>query len=199
MLGRSKLFIILLFTFLVISGCSKNQDDIDLPIYDAIGGDFTLPSTLGAELNLSDYRGKVILLNFGYTSCPDICPMVLHRLAKLSVIVEEQYGVSTEHLQTIFITVDPERDSLGQLKEYLTFFNKSFIGISGSTEQTAELTKRYAVFFEKLAEEGMGYQVAHTDKIFLIDKRGRLRALYGKSDPDEQLINDIVSLVSADI
>lgn len=199
MLKRSIFFIVLLFTCLFISGCSKNQDDIDLPVYDAIGGDFTLPSTLGTELNLSDYRGKVILLNFGYTSCPDICPMVLSRIAKLSQIAEEQYGVSTEHLQTIFITVDPERDSLGKLKEYLTFFNKSFIGISGTTEQTVEITKKYAVFFEKQIEESMGYQVAHTDKIFLLDKRGRLRALYGKTDSDEQLINDIVSLVSADI
>ncbi|MCP3674452.1 MAG: SCO family protein [Gammaproteobacteria bacterium] len=199
MLGRLILYIVLLFVFLTISGCSKNQDDIDLPVYDAIGGDFTLPSTLGAELNLFDYRGKVILLNFGYTSCPDICPMVLSRLAKLSVIAEEQYGVSAERLQTIFITVDPERDSLEQLKEYLTFFNKSFIGISGSTEQTAEIAKKYAVFFEKQKEDGMEYQVAHSDKIFLIDKRGRLRGLYGKSDPDEQLITDIVSLVSADI
>lgn len=199
MLRRSIVSITLVFTLLFISGCSKNQDDIDLPVYDAVGGDFTLPSTLGAELNLSDYRGKVILLNFGYTSCPDICPMVLSRLAKLSARVEEQYGVSTEQLQTIFITVDPERDSLGQLKEYLAFFNKSFIGISGSTEQTAEITKKYAVFFEKQAEEGMGYQVAHTDKIFLLDKRGRLRALYGKTDTDEQLVNDIVSLISADI
>jgi len=191
--------ILLLIIFFSISSCSKNQDDIELPIYDAVGGDFTLPGTLGSDITLSDYQGKLVLLNFGYTNCPDICPMVLGRLAKLTATLEERHGVTPKKLQTIFITVDPARDSLEQLTEYLAFFNSNFIGISASDEQTIEVTRKFAVFFEKQAEESMGYQVAHTDKIFLLDKRGRLRALYSKTDADEKIINDIVSLSAADI
>jgi len=198
-IGHGKWSILIGMVLLMITGCSQNQDDVKLPIYDAIGGDFTLPSTLGNELTLSSYRGSVVLLNFGYTHCPDICPMVLTRLAKVTKKLEQQYGVRSELLQIIFISVDPDRDTLDHLKEYLAFYHKNFIGIRGSTEQTGQLAKKYAVFIEKQPEDGIGYQVAHTDKIFLLDKRGRLRGLYDKADPDEKLINEIISLASADI
>ena len=191
--------LLLLVTFVFVSGCSKNQDDIDLPIYDAIGDDFTLPSTLDAPLTLSDYKGKIVLLNFGYTNCPDVCPMVLTRLANISNRLESEFGISTNRLQTIFISVDPERDDIIRLKEYLGFFNPNFIGISASLEATHQVTKSYSVFFEKVQDENAGYQVAHNDKIFLLDKRGRLRALIGKTDPDQKLINDIASLAAAEL
>jgi len=194
-----KLHLVLIITLIMLSGCSKNQDDIELPIYDALGGDFTLPSTKGSELTLSDYHGRIVLLNFGYTSCPDICPMVLTRLARISNKLTQQYGIDSNRVQTIFVSVDPDRDNIERLSEYLTFFNPDFIGIRGSLSETNELAKSYAVFFEKQADESLGYQVAHTDKIFLLDKRGRLRGLYDKSEPDEKLINDIVSLVVAEI
>ena len=197
-----RLLLIILFLIsglLLITGCSKNQDNIDLPIYDGIGGDFTLPSTLGKKLILSDYHGKVVLVNFGYTSCPDVCPMVLTRLARISNQLIEQFAVGSNELQTIFISVDPERDTLDKLTEYLAFFNPDFIGISGSLVETDGLAKQYAVFYEKQADKAMGYQMAHTDKIFLLDKKGRIRGLYDKTDPDEQLINDIHSLISAGI
>ena len=96
-----KLLLINLFLIsglLLITGCSKNQDNIDLPIYDGIGGDFTLPSTLGKKLILSNYQGKVVLVNFGYTSCPDVCPMVLTRLARISNQLIEQYAVGSNEL-----------------------------------------------------------------------------------------------------
>ncbi len=191
--------LVLIAVLVMLSGCTKNQDDIELPIYDAVGGDFTLPSTAGTELTLSDYQGRVVLLNFGYTSCPDICPMVLSRLAQVSNKLTHQYGIDSSRVQTIFVSVDPDRDSIDRLREYLVFFNPDFIGIRGSISQTNELTKSYAVFFEKQADPSMGYQVAHTDKIFLLDKRGRLRGLYNKAEPDTKLINDIVSLVAAEI
>lgn len=195
--ARQGIFVLVML--LVIGGCTKNQDDIKLPVYDALGGNFTLPSTTEADVTLSDYQGKIVLLNFGYTHCPDICPMVLTRLANLSKKLELQFGIDSRKLQTIFITVDPERDSLLLLKEYLAFFNENFIGISGSNKQTTDVAKNYAVFFEKDAAENGDYQVVHSDKIFLLDKSGRLRALYSKSDTDEDIINAIVSLSAAKI
>ena len=196
--SRASQALLLVLGLLLLSGCTKNQDDIDLPIFSALGGDFTLPSTVAESLTLSDYKGKVVLINFGYTSCPDICPMVLARIAQLSKQLETEFAINAQQLQIFFISVDPERDTVEQLKEYLAFFNPDFIGIRGSAEQTQELAKKYAVFYEKQPEDNIGYQVAHTDNIFLMDKRGRLRATYGKTTKDEKLIKDIVSLAKAD-
>ncbi len=184
---------------ITVSGCSQNQDDIKLPVYDTIGGEFTLPGTLGEDVSLSDFRGQVVLLNFGYTHCPDICPMILNHLSKLTDKLTSRFGIKPERLKVIFVTVDPDRDTLEQLKEYLAFYNGNILGIRGSSEQTKELIKQYAVFVDKLPAEEIGYQVAHTDQIFLLDKRGRLRGLYDKAESEDILINDIISLVSADL
>jgi len=196
---KNIIFPLLLATVVGLSGCSKNQDDIDLPVFDALGGDFTLPSTLGSPLTLSDYKGRVVLINFGYSSCPDICPMVLGHLSKVSKQLKDAHSIDAKQLQVIFITVDPERDAIDKLVKYLAFFDGDFVGVRGTIEQTSELAKKYAVFFEKQAEENMNYQVAHTDKIFLLDKRGRLRGLYSSGDQKEKLIKDIVSLAEAEI
>ena len=177
---------------LAISGCCKDQDDVDLPVFDAIGGNFTLPSTLSKPLTLFDYKGKVVLLNFGYTHCPDICPMVLTRLSKLTQKLSSQYNVDATKLQILFISVDPERDRPKYLKEYLGIFDPNFIGISGTLDQALKVSKQYAVFFEKQTMDSGDYQVIHNDKIFLLDKRGRLRGLYSHSDKDEKLLRDIL-------
>ena len=191
--------LLLAVLMLPISGCTKNQNDVDLPVLDAIGGDFVLPSTLGREVGLSEYHGKVVLINFGYTHCPDICPMVLGRLAKLTKKLEHERSIGKAYLQTLFITVDPDRDTVPHLKEYLAFFEAGFIGLSGSVEQMLKISKQYAAFTQKQPGEQDEYQVIHNDKIFLIDKRGRLRALYGQSDSDEKIFNDISALVRAEI
>lgn len=192
-------FLFLFTALMFVNSCSKDQDDVELPVYDAIGGDFSLPSTLGAPLTLSDYKGKVVLLNFGYTSCPDICPTVLSRIANLSTKLNQRYGMDVKQLQTIFVTIDPERDTLPILKEYLAFFNPDFIGISASNQATQTITKNYVIYVEKQPQDDTGYQFAHSDRILLLDKRGRLRALYSNLDDDEKIITDIVSLGKAKI
>jgi len=198
MINQISHILIALLALLLLSSCSKNQDDIDLPIYDALGGEFSLTSTQG-QLTLSEHQGQVVLINFGYSSCPDVCPMILSRLDKLTQQLETQFAVKSDRVQTIFISVDPERDSIPHLKEYLNFYNPNFIGVSGTKQQTNEITKQYAVFYEKQPEDAGRYQVAHTDKVFLIDKRGRLRGLYSINENYEQLMTDIVRLVSATI
>jgi len=125
----SRLLMTMLFSIvlLITPGCSQNQDEVNLPIYDSVGGNFTLPSTLGKDVSLSDFRGKVVLLNFGYTQCPDICPMVLNHLSKLSEKLSNKYGIKPELLQTIFVSVDPDRDTIEHLTEYLAFFPGEFL------------------------------------------------------------------------
>ena len=188
--------ILIVSVLVLFAACGKTQDDVDLPVYDAIGGDFSLPSTQEKNFTLSDHQGKVILLNFGFTHCPDVCPMVLTRLAKVNKKLQEK-GIGADRVKTLFISVDPQRDTLQHLKEYLAFFNPDFIGLRASLKQLNQLTAQYAAFYQKETAESQDYQVMHTDRIFLIDKRGRLRALYAQSDRDEKLLADIVSLVEA--
>lgn len=184
---------------ITLASCSKNQDQVDLPIYDSIGGDFTLPTSQGDSLSLHDLKGRVVFLNFGYTNCPDVCPVVLNRLAKLEKELASQQPDYQNSLQTLFISVDPERDTATYLKEYLAFFDQDFIGLSGSLEQIQEVTKRYAVYFEKQPEAEDGYQVIHNDKIFLLDKKGRIRALFSQSDPDEKVLQTTRALLDASL
>lgn len=184
----------------LITACEKTQDDIDLPVYEgSIGGDFSLPSSLNRTFELTELQGKVVLINFGFTHCPDICPMVLTRLAKITKELKENHGVTDSQLQTLFISVDPERDTAKHLKDYLVFFNPNFIGLTGTIEQIGKVAKQYAVYFEKQQLESEEYSVVHNSKIFLLDKRGRLRSLYSDTDADEKMIKDIVSLAKASI
>ena len=191
-----RIFIVSVLVFL--AACGKTQDDVNLPVYDGIGGDFSLPSTQEKIYALSDQQGKVILLTFGFTHCPDVCPMVLTRLAKVNRKLQEK-GIGADRVQTLFISVDPERDTLQHLKEYLAFFNPDFIGLCGSPEQLSQLTAQYAAFYQKETTKSQDYQVMHTDRIFLIDKRGRLRALYAQGDSDEKMLADIISLAESAI
>ena len=192
-----------------------------LPIIDSIGGEFELPSSLDKPVKLSDYQGKVIMINFGYTSCPDICPMVLTRIAKVTKALKERRGFDTTKLQTLFITTDPERDDASHLLQYLTHFHPDFIGLTGTTEAIKQVAKQYGVYYKKespphllksptsddLSIHDTGthktgthntstYEVAHTDKIFLLDKLGRLRKLYSEEDSLDDLFNDIRGLVA---
>lgn len=191
--------LIFLAIIILLTACTKNQDDIDLPVYEgSIGGDFVLPGTRGGNFELTGLRGKVVLLNFGYSHCPDVCPMVLSRLAKLSKGLQDQ-GIGSEELQVLFISIDPQRDSVAHLRDYLGFFDKNFIGLSGSVEQSEAVAGQYAVFFEKHEGDNGNYIFSHTDKIFLLDKRGRLRALYDKSIPDKKIVDDVALLSGASL
>lgn len=194
---------ILILGVLLLNGCGNSQNQIELPVLDAIGGDFTLPSTRmldngqpGASLTLSTFQGQVVLINFGYSYCPDVCPTVLARMARLSKTLQAEHGLDAQKLKMVFMTVDPERDTLAHLKDYLAFFSPDLIGVRGSIEQTKKVTKQYAVYFEKQAADSEDYTVMHSDKIFLLDKMGRLRALYGHSDSDDSIINAILSVSS---
>jgi len=192
---------LMILMVLMCAACSESRPEVELPVLDAIGGDFTLPSTLprengqpGAPLTLSDFKGQLVLINFGYSYCPDVCPTVLARMAKLQKTLRQQHALGRDKLKTVFITVDPQRDTLAHLREYLAFFSTDLIGVRGSVEQTQKIARQYAVFFERQAADSEDYTVMHSDKIFLLDRLGRLRALYGNADSDEMLINAVLSL-----
>ncbi len=181
------LFAILL-CLLITAGCataisregaqqeSKNNDEENAEIFEPPpGGDFTLRSRQGS-VSLHDFRGKVVLLFFGYASCPDICPTSLAFLTKtLNMLKEEELA----QVQPLFITLDPARDDAEKLAEYLNFFHPRFIGLTGSEAEIAKVAKLYGVKYYQVEMEGSpGYAVNHSAAIYLITQEGSLRFLF---------------------
>lgn len=147
------------------------------------GGEFTLQSANG-PVNLGEYRNKVVLLYFGYTFCPDICPT---SLSLLSVTLNELSTEELQQVQAIFVSVDPERDTLEHLKTYAGYFHKNIIGATGSREQIDAAVKKYGAGYNIIKSTSeTDYSVDHTSYTYIIDKNGKLRfSLAHGATPDE--------------
>ena len=138
----------------------------------------------GGELKLAHYRGKVVLLVFGFTHCPAVCPVTLATLAE----ARRGLGADAKALQVIYVTVDPERDDVASIRKYLAGFDASFVGATGQPQALEAVRQRYGVTARKIPPAGGGpdYGVSHSTSIWLIDRDGRLRALmpFGHSAAD---------------
>lgn len=174
-------------------GCrteSPPPSQIDIPELldygERFGGDFTLTDQDEALFDLSEHRGDAFLIFFGYTYCPDACPLMLSKLAAVYDVLDLEPG---QHVRTIYITVDPSRDTPEQLREYLAYFSTVDVrGLTGSREEIDEVAERYGVLY-KLQEpnEAGHYLVAHTTTLFLVDTEGRLRFRFHPSDTPEYI------------
>jgi protein SCO1 len=153
--------------------------------------DFSVRGSDGTALTLSRYRGKVVVLGFGYTSCADVCPVTLAVLA----LAHRKLGVLGSQVQVIYLTVDPERDSAERLKEYLAAFDPSFVGGTGTALQMAAVRKSYGVTAEKHGT-GKDYAVAHSSFIYLITRDGKLRALMPFGHKADDYVHDISMLLN---
>ena len=153
--------------------------------------EFTLRGSDGAELKLSDQRGKVVLLSFGFTHCPAVCPTTLAALAE----AKQRLGSAGAAVRVVFVTVDPERDDAARLKAYLAAFDPGFVGATGTQEALAAMRSSYGVVANKVPMTG-GYAVDHSSSIFLIDREGRLRGLmpYGRGARD--FVHDVKLLLA---
>jgi len=155
--------------------------------------DFTLQGSNGKPLTLADYRGKVVALGFGFTSCPAVCPTTLAELAA----ARSRLGAAGKDFQVIYVTVDPERDSAARMKAYLAGFDPSFLGATGTPDQLASVRKDYGVSAVKTKPDSHGaYGYNHSAFIYLIDREGRLRALspYGRAVDD--VVHDVRALLA---
>jgi protein SCO1/2 len=152
--------------------------------------DFALQSSAGHELKISRYRGKVVLLAFGFTSCTEVCPTTLNTFA----VARRKLGPAAADVQVVYITVDPERDVPERLAKYLGAFDPTFVGGTGTATQLAAVRKSYGISAEKKVI-GNDYTYAHSSFTYLIDRGGRIRALmpYGHS-PDDYA-NDLTILL----
>lgn len=151
-------------------------------------GDFSLKSADGA-VSLSDFKGKVVLLYFGYTACPDICPTSLTHMGKA---IDQLNDNEKQHVQGIFVSIDPERDSLQRLKEYSQHFNQKIMGLTGTKTEVDQIVKRYSVAYEpQKKNQAGGYTVDHTSVTLLIGKQGNLKDLLPHGLPSENIVERI--------
>ena len=143
--------------------------------------DFTLTGSDGSPLKLSRYRGRVVVLGFGFTSCPDVCPTTLAVLAQ----ARKKLGARSSDVQVVYVTVDPKRDNAEQMRRYLASFDRTFVGGTGTPEQLAEVRRQYGILAERKSAEN-SYAIAHSSYTYLIDREGKLRALmpFGRSADD---------------
>jgi len=152
--------------------------------------DFTLPAASGAEFRLSRHLGKVVVLTFGYSSCPDVCPTVLAELAQ----VRERLGAAARRVQVVYVSVDPERDTPTRLQGFTEQFDKTFLGLTASMDELAPVWKAYGVSVARRELPGSKpptYLVHHSASVFLIDGAGRLRVMAPFGTPSDDVLHDI--------
>jgi protein SCO1 len=148
----------------------------------AIGGPFRLTDHDGRALTDSDLKGKPFLVFFGFTHCPDICPTTLFEVSEIL----GKLGKDASRVNTLFVTVDPERDTADKLKDYLSSFHPQLRGLTGDTAAIASMEKTYRVYSKKVPLEGGGYTMDHTALVYLMDKEGRFVAPFNmKRKPEE--------------
>ena len=152
---------------------------------------FTLESTAGGALSMQSYAGKVVVLGFGFTACPEVCPTTLSTLAAAM----KQLGAKSDDVQVVWITVDPERDNAKQLGDYLKVFDARFVGGTGNEETLAAVRKEYGVMAAKQQRDGAAYSYSHSAFTYLIDREGRIRALMPYGRPAADFAHDLALLV----
>jgi protein SCO1/2 len=143
-----------------------------------------LTDHMGVVRGLADFKGKAVVLFFGYTQCPDVCPTTMAELARAM----KKLGKAAEDVQVLFVTLDPEHDSPSALKQYLSGFNSQFLGLRGDDGAVRELVSEFKAFSQKRAEAPAGDQrgqhtIEHSSGVYIFDPRGQLR-LYAKSSGD---------------
>lgn len=188
---------LLLFAAFLLAGCDQFRPAPKFKLTDVTGAGFgkelALTDHNGKPRTLADFRGKVVVIFFGFTHCPDVCPTTLAELA----MVAKELGKDADRMQVLFVTVDPERDTPEVLRQYVPSFNPSFLGLYGDAEATARTAREFKIFYQKQPLKTGGYSVDHSAGTYIFDPQGRLRlfAQYGQGAAD--LLHDIRILLQS--
>lgn len=185
----------------MLAGCDKLMGG-GKPAFKAIditGADYgrslSLPDQDGKTRTLADFKGKVTVVFFGYTQCPDVCPTTMAELAQ----VKKALGPQGERVQGVFITVDPERDTPERLKAYMRSFDPGFVALRGTPEQTTAAAKDFRVYYAKVPGKTQdSYTMDHTAGSYIFDTSGRLRLFTRYGSGAEALKSDLQALLAAD-
>ena len=160
----------------------------------AMGRELHLTDHNGAPRSLADFRGKVVVVNFGYTQCPDVCPTTLADLAS----AVKKLGPDASRVQVLFVTVDPKRDKPELLRQYVPAFNPDFLGLYGDEAATRKATAEFKVYAqERAGKTADTYTVDHTAQVFTFDREGRLRLVFGYGATPEAMASDFRILLNS--
>lgn len=180
----------------VLAGCGKTADK---PVFLAtditgstVGGDFRLTDPAGRARTLGDFKGKVVVLFFGYTHCPDVCPTTLGELT----LAMKKLGKEAGRVQVIFVTLDPERDTPALLDTYVKAFDGGFLGLSGNDQSTARVAREFKVFYQKQPGANPNqYTLDHSAGTYVLDPAGRVRLFVASGQGADVFVHDIRALL----
>lgn len=156
--------------------------------------DFTLTDQNGSPFRLADQRGNVVVVFFGYTNCPDICPATMSDMQ----VVLNRLGEKRDHVKVVFITVDPERDTSERLQRFIGMFDSDIVGLTGDVESLNAVYKAYGAGATRrdLPDSALGYAMDHTATSTVIDKQGQRRLLFGFGTPVDDIFSDLSALIN---
>lgn len=178
-----------------LSACSPKQEfkNIDITGSTAFGKDFSLIDPDGKARTLADFKGKVVVMFFGYTQCPDICPTTLTEMQQVMTLL----GPQSDKVQVLFVTVDPERDTAAILKQYVPSFDPRFLGLRPADEAALEkVAKDFKIYYKKVPGTSPGsYTMDHTAGSYAFDPQGRLRLYIKHAQGPETLAHDLKELL----
>ncbi|MCW1966017.1 SCO family protein [Polynucleobacter sp.] len=178
-----------------LSACSPKPEfkNIDITGSTAFGKDFSLIDPDGKARTLADFKGKVVVMFFGYTQCPDICPTTLTEMQQVMTLL----GPQSDKVQVLFVTVDPERDTAAILKQYVPSFDPRFLGLRPADEAALEkVAKDFKIYYKKVPGTSPGsYTMDHTAGSYAFDPQGRLRLYIKHAQGPETLAHDLKELL----
>ena len=176
-------------SLIVLAGCGRDASEspavpgIELAEY-PVGGEFELTRQDGERFRISEARGKVVLLFFGYTSCPDVCPLTMSKLTQAS----RALGPDAEKLLTVFISLDPERDTPERIESYLSFYGMNAVGLTGTKEEIDAVVELHKTSYHvEPVDSAMEYLISHSSYVYLIDQAGDVRYLFSHLDSGDRI------------
>jgi len=186
--------LLMALSLLGLSGCMPAQEkfnNTDLTGLD-YAKDFSLTDHNGKPRTLADFKGKAVVIFFGYTQCPDVCPTTMVEMAGVMKLL----GADADKVQVLFVTLDPERDTRALLSNYVPNFDKRFLGLYGNAEATAKVAKEFKVFYQKVDGKTPGsYTVDHTAGSYVFDPQGRIRLFLRHGQGPEPVAHDLKILL----
>lgn len=192
-LGRH---LLLILTLCLLASCDANPGAKNFVGTDITGADFSQALSLtdhtGTPRTLNDFKGKVVLLFFGFTHCPDVCPTTMLDLKNTMKLL----GDKADEVQVLFVTVDPERDTQEVLAKFVPSFDSRFLGLRGNMEQTAETLKNFKIYYAKVpGKSDNDYSIDHSAGMYAFDKQGKVRLYLSYGQKPEDIASDVEKLL----